>query len=191
MSERVKIFTPDKQYFRTTHFCLIRKSWLWGGGVLLEIQLFCSYSVGLHIICIIYIKNRCKEYCVGQDRSISGWIITMNYPLYLFDVVFSIHIIDHGNVQYHNQCGDDEEHVDISQFGNLSDLWNKYFDVLFSENVDRKCASYFSKAYKLHHVYVFCTKSTEILHISFNCVSFVNERTPLNFGGYGILSKIG
>lgn len=46
----------------------------------------------------------------------------MNYPLYLFDVVFSIRIIDHGNVQYHNQCGDDEEHVDISQFGNLSDL---------------------------------------------------------------------
>lgn len=46
----------------------------------------------------------------------------MNYSLYLFDIGFFFHIIEYGNVQYHHQCDDDEEHVDIPQFGNVNDL---------------------------------------------------------------------
>lgn len=45
----------------------------------------------------------------------------MNYSLYLFDVGF-FHIIEYGDVQYHSQRRDVEEHVDIPQFGNVNDL---------------------------------------------------------------------
>lgn len=50
----------------------------------------------------------------------------MNYPLYLFDVRFFFvcffFIIEYGDVLYHSQPGDDEEHVDISHIGNVNDL---------------------------------------------------------------------
>lgn len=78
------------------------------GNIAVPVPVIVTISIFLGIIlaALIFLFVKKCRHVPNQSGNYEGYV--------------SVPVLDHGNVQYHNQCGDDEEHVDISQFGAVS-----------------------------------------------------------------------
>lgn len=77
------------------------------GNIAVPVPVIVTISIFLGIIlaALIFLFVKKCRHVPNQSGNYEGYV--------------SVPVLDHGNVQYHNQCGDDEEHVDISQFDSV------------------------------------------------------------------------